>query len=1149
VLRIHTSHRTEVLREAFVRALSAERAGKSAFAPVTVVVPNKNIEIYLRLGVAERLGISANLEMTFLRRLLAGLAEGAVPDGRVAAVAVVEGHLLALFHDEAALASPELEQVRAYLQAAAQPDALDKRRCQLATRLAQLFDEYAGSRPDMLAAWAAGGDLSSRGASRNEESWQRALWRAIFGPGGRLERQAAVDGVRWRSLEGLWDEAIRRAPGSFAGLSVHVFGLSYIGTAYHRMLGRLARASDVQIYTLNPCVEDLDAAPDDEASHPALAAWGRPGRENLRLLARLDGANVEASFPQVDGTSLLSHLQADIVGRRLPDETAPRSAADASLTVLPCPSLRRELEVVAAEIWGLLREDATLAARDVAVVVPEASKELYLAQLPAVFHESCDLPYNISDLPAAGSHRVADAIARLIALPFSSFTRKELLPLLTHPCLMGRFPEATPELWRDLAHQLGIVRGADRSDFEPAYLGRDLYSWQQGLVRLALGVVMDSAAGEARPLTLQGEPVMPGPAIDIDDEACLGFGLLASSLVADARFAAGRTGPRCRPIAQWLEFLRGMVRSYLVIEEDDDAGQAVIARFLATLDEGASTGLGDTKVSYRVAAELAAQALAQQVGSRGHYLGSGVTVASFVPMRAIPFRAVFVLGLGQGAFPRPPGRSELDLRGDDRLPGDVDQHDQDLYMFLESLLSARDRLCLSYVSRDEVTGDELPASSILLELRAMLGRGYLGDEQLARLFRDRFEDRPTLRRYDDLPERRAVLPASQAEHEAKARAAARPSPQPSPAAQARGLQAALPATIDIPLWALDLFLRDPLQGAARFRLGMQPDEEEDVASVEDEDFDGSKLLTSSLLRESMRAALLGGRGVPALAELEREHEQRALAAELSGQGPTGLFRIKGLREEKSVIAAWHAEASQLLGPTAVCRTFRLVPNLDPAETEIAKAAKASVVPLPAPQFELSWPTPPGQPARVVSVRVVGETGLWGTSDGGLGEHSLAFTCRRFSPRQLGTEDLRAFLDHVALAAATTGSRAPASSAVFYAKDGQASMRAWPLASLPRDEALAYLAGLCGELLTGTRDEHGMPTLVHPYLLPFEAVVTSWSTGSPLVETIEKVVGKVGSRGPIRDVDARYAPPTEDEAQRMVEARLGLFFRLVAPEEA
>jgi exodeoxyribonuclease V gamma subunit len=1232
VIRICTSHRTENLLDAFVQNLQDERARSGPFVPVQMVVPNRNIEAYLRLRVAERCGIAANLEAKFLRGFLTGLAERAVPGARVADATHVECHLLALLHDDAFLATAELAPVTAYLTSAgADRDALDRRRCQLASALARLFEEYAGSRPDMLGAWAQPTPVRREGTDAELATWQRILWRAVFAPGGRLDAEAQATGMRHAPLDVLWALAMAQTPPPFAGGTVHVFGLSYMAGAYQHMLASLGRQSEVRIYTLAACREDASeppiAPPESMASgspapgspapgSPALRSmaaapataglsasapahdplrlldepqlalrwWARPGRENLRLLASLEGAAVEARFDEAspDGdaggapgtvtssASLLARLQGDIVARRQP--VPPASQPDDSLRVLPCPSLRRELEVVAAEIWALARRDSTLRLCDVLVVVPEASKDLYLAQVAAVFGESSELPHNIADLPDPAAGRVGQAITLLLDLPFSSFTRKEVLPLLTHPCILGALPDATPEAVRAWVADLGIVRGADRADLRGTYLARDLFTWDQGLKRLALGAFADHARPDAAPFTVDGEAYLPGPPLDSDGESKLGFGLLVRALIADARFASDRSSDHAsdRPLSEWLDFMRAMLGAYLVLDKDDGAGKAALAAFLAGLAEIEDAGIAELRVSYRVATELAKRALDHLPQGHGHYLAGGVTVASFVPMRAIPFRAVFVLGLGQHTFPRPAQRHELDLRAGQRRVGDVDSREQDLYMFLETLLSARDQIVLSYVARDEITGEALPPSSVLGDLRTLLGQGYLQPDDCARLFHDDAKARPPLRRYDDSAQRRSVLPAAEDEHRAKVLGRALVPPGGGREAVRAGL-AHVPATsraaaqrllvmpdpperqvveasgpLVIRLSALWRFLQDPLQGAAHFHLGLRQDDDREQVDLEDEPFDANLLVTSRLMASSMTDALVAARGAPTLPQLLASHHRHALAEELAGVTPTGLFRRPGLDQEANVLAAWLDRLPGVLGTTLDCHSFRLLPHRDPAEAQPADTTR-----LTAPRFELTLPSRRDQPDRRVEVVLTGETGLWATSV----EHglvALTFTAANYAKRGPTRHLLRAFLDHVVLAAAGVDASAGGRSAIFHLAAGAAALTMHRLAPVGREQATRYLANLCAELLVGERDADGVPTGMHPYLLPHEAVLEAGGDADRVLDEIDRRCEEAGEGrgkfstlyGPLPSVLDRYEPPSAPDVERMVHERFGLYFELV-----
>ena len=83
-----------------------------------------------------------------------------------------------------------------------------------------------------------------------------------------------------------------------------------------------------------------------------------------------------------------------------------------------------------------------------------------------------------------------------------------------------------------------------------------------------------------------------------------------------------------------------------------------------------------------------------------------------MPMRAIPFRTVCLLGLNDGDYPR----QTLDMSYDliQRFPrcGDRSRRDDDRYLFLEALESARECLHLSYVGRS--VHDNQPFRAICL---------------------------------------------------------------------------------------------------------------------------------------------------------------------------------------------------------------------------------------------------------------------------------------------------------------------------------------------------------------------------------------------------------------------------------------------------
>ena len=122
------------------------------------------------------------------------------------------------------------------------------------------------------------------------------------------------------------------------------------------------------------------------------------------------------------------------------------------------------------------------------------------------------------------------------------------------------------------------------------------------------------------------------------------------------------------------------------------------------------------KVGYRIACESLRKSLEGWTETRGHYLADGVVVSPLLEMRSLPFRVVFLCGLGEGRFPAAGGPDPLDLTLANRSAGDVSPRERDKYLFLETLMCAHDQLYLSYVDRDAQTADPLEPSPVVNEL-------------------------------------------------------------------------------------------------------------------------------------------------------------------------------------------------------------------------------------------------------------------------------------------------------------------------------------------------------------------------------------------------------------------------------------------------
>src|SRR4051812_25834554 len=101
MIRLSYSNQTEELLRALAADLRAAGAqGRGLFDPTPLVVPNPQIETYVKLGVARENGVAANLQARYLRGHLARIVVATAPEVAVVERDTIEGELLLLLQDE-----------------------------------------------------------------------------------------------------------------------------------------------------------------------------------------------------------------------------------------------------------------------------------------------------------------------------------------------------------------------------------------------------------------------------------------------------------------------------------------------------------------------------------------------------------------------------------------------------------------------------------------------------------------------------------------------------------------------------------------------------------------------------------------------------------------------------------------------------------------------------------------------------------------------------------------------------------------------------------------------------------------------------------------------------------------------------------------
>jgi exodeoxyribonuclease V gamma subunit len=876
------------------------------------------MERWLSSVLAQRLGVWANPWFPFPRTAIELILEAGLGplDPRAAAFAPDALSFRIAAQLPALLERPSFVAVARYLGS----DPHGERLLALSRRLAANFDQYLVYRPDLVLGWEQGEDAH----------FQAELWRTLCAGSAQPPHLA-------RRIQQLLSSSAGLADASKLPERISLFGLSTVPPAFLNVLRAAARHTELHMFLLAPAQGywgDLDRSLKHHHDVQGLLAnLGRSGRELNELI--LAGEEIQEAerdlFVVPSAGNILAGLQADLAeltqrgkggGFSLPPR--PVLESDDSLRVHSCHSRTRELEVLRDELRDRLERDPSLLPSDIVVFAPDI--ERYAPVIEAVFGASAVddatlLPFRIADRRTQRASELSSTFLALLDLLGSRMALSDVVDLLHRPLVRRRFDIDEAELdtvqaWLSEAGARWSIDARHRESFgQPGFAENSL---RFAVDRLLLGYA--SADGDHG--TAHG--VLPCELVE--GQASQLLGQAARYVETLSELALDFASPRS--VSAWSAALTHAIEATLEDEAARNLEQHALRGLLSELAAQAEAANFSAPISMKGMRSAIEEQL-ERVRMNATFLTGGITFCEHVPMRAIPFRVVCLLGMDDESFPRSVVRASFDLMQSARL-GDRNLRDDDRQLFLEALLSARDALLISYVGRSAQDDSVRPKSALVDHLLRVIDRHFVfaaADHTLQLELDGNVSQGVTrehaLHRFD----RRYFRGQGKARffsYDGRALAAARAqlsSQREPPVFVGRALvTTGAGAPRELPLAGLERFFRHPQRAFLRERLALSLPREIDPIA------DREPTLLDALERYQIGDDLLGE-----LAELPRA--QRARHLTLAGRLPPGSVGSVQLDDIEALVAAVRgAEDAGAALPdrdvTIELESFTLVGRLD-----------------------------------------------------------------------------------------------------------------------------------------------------------------------------------------------------------------------------
>ncbi len=688
-----------------------------------VVTQTSGMGRWLSLKIAERSGICANTEFLLPENFIHQIAsiifdeKGSDPFFETPNL---RWFVYDLLSKEVFINKKELKTVRTYIG----DDAVKK--YQISGLIADMFDQYQIFRPELIAKWKKGETLYKKD---KDEIWQKEIYSAII--------SAKSDTLDRAGFFNAFKERIKD-PGtsqSYLPSGVVLFGISTMTAFQLELFKSLSEKMEIHLFHLNPSrefwgnIETTEFSGKDsffyETDNPLLSEFGFAGKNFFNLLSESEGHHIDCFSNDTQGGTILSRLQNDI--KTCVNPKPCRIDFDGSVIINGCWGKMREMEVLKDTLLDLFDSDPSLNPRDVIVMAPKI--EEYSDFVEAAFGTGLSgnlIPFTVADRSIKNESSLIEPFLNILSLDGTNFSRSDVLSIFENPNIYRKFNVEKEDLEsiKKAVSESGIKWGIDKNwRRSRGYHEFEQNSWKFGIERMLLGYSMPGRGTD----TFAG--ILPYDEIEGGLARTIAKFITFTNVIFEFRndFYESRT------IKQWEEKLNRLVDLLFIDDQETSATLKYLKDSFCKLFTNSATGGFEGKVPLSIVREHLNDYFSNSGFGRG-FLNGHVTFCSLKPMRSIPFKVIALIGMNDESFPRENTSSAFDLMF--KYPRITDRYvkENDKYLFLESLICAREKLIISYTAKNLNDSSKSIPSSVVEGLRNYIMEKYcIKTDQLEKL--------------------------------------------------------------------------------------------------------------------------------------------------------------------------------------------------------------------------------------------------------------------------------------------------------------------------------------------------------------------------------------------------------------------------------